>query len=335
MQETSNNTDLIEGLNAPDGYPTNLAELYFNDQPPPDLSLHLTLGGSYSDNPPLIPKELQLLPPTPVAAAAQSLLPSAGSSSLDFPRNGEMMTYKEYQTMKRIEARNRVMGKKIIKSGGASTTNISTLINYGADHVEIKREKPVEVEPQPVAANSATSNGAIRGSVEVFKLDGHVPRNRRAPSAQQNTARADKGKKIIRGDTSSEPLPVPGKVPVMIPVPGQMSALVSGPGSKGASGKDNQNQAVEGAPFKRARNVDYNMVELGENMMRTMPIVSTNGGIPNGNKIEGVLYKYVNSAVCIVCICHGKFLTPGEFVKHAGGGDVEEPMKYIKVSFNN
>lgn len=187
MQETSNDTDLIEVLTAPEyGYPTNLAELYFNDQPPPDLSLHLTLGGSYSDNPrPLIPRELQLLPPTPVAATAagaQPLLPSAGSSSLDFPRNGEMMSYKEYQTMKRIEARNRVMGKKLIKSGSASTSNISTLINDGAD-VEIKREKAVEVVlvPPPVAAKSVASNGAIQHPVEVIKLDGNVSRNRPAP----------------------------------------------------------------------------------------------------------------------------------------------------------
>lgn len=148
-------------------------------------------------------------------------------------------------------------------------------------------------------------------------------------------AKADKGKKIIRGNTSSEPMPVPVEGPVMIPVPGRMSVPVSRPGSRGESGENNQNQAVEGAPFKRARKDDYNMVELGGNMMRIMPTVSTNGGIPNGNRIQGILYKYVKCTVSIVCVCHGKFLTPGEFVKHAGGSDVEEPMKYIKVSFNN
>jgi hypothetical protein len=52
---------------------------------------------------------------------------------------------------------------------------------------------------------------------------------------------------------------------------------------------------------------------------------------PNGKRIEGFLYKYRSGEVCIVCVCHGSFLTPKEFVMHAGGKEVANPMKHITV----
>ncbi|ONK75748.1 uncharacterized protein A4U43_C03F20120 [Asparagus officinalis] len=69
------------------------------------------------------------------------------------------------------------------------------------------------------------------------------------------------------------------------------------------------------------------------NMMEEMPCVSTKGDGPNGRKIEGFLYRYrKGEEVRIVCVCHGIFLTPAEFVKHAGGGDVAHPLRHIVVS---
>ncbi|GFY86973.1 ABI five binding protein 3 [Actinidia rufa] len=54
---------------------------------------------------------------------------------------------------------------------------------------------------------------------------------------------------------------------------------------------------------------------------------------PNGKRIEGFLYRYrKGEEVRIVCVCHGSFLSPAEFVKHAGGGDVSHPLKHIVVS---
>lgn len=69
------------------------------------------------------------------------------------------------------------------------------------------------------------------------------------------------------------------------------------------------------------------------NLMMNMPCVSTKGEGPNGKKIEGFLYRYKKGEeVRIVCVCHGSFLTPAEFVKHAGGGDVAHPLKHITVT---
>ncbi|KAK4712373.1 hypothetical protein R3W88_006886 [Solanum pinnatisectum] len=73
--------------------------------------------------------------------------------------------------------------------------------------------------------------------------------------------------------------------------------------------------------------------EMFKNYMLNMPCVSTTGNGPNGKKIEGFLYRYQKGEeVKIMCVCHGNFLSPAEFVKHAGGGDVANPLKQIVVN---
>ncbi|KAE8689262.1 Ninja-family protein AFP3 [Hibiscus syriacus] len=60
--------------------------------------------------------------------------------------------------------------------------------------------------------------------------------------------------------------------------------------------------------------------EKKRNIVEDMPCVSATGDGPNGKKIEGFLYRYrKGEEVRIVCVCHGSFLSPAEFVKHAGG----------------
>ncbi|XP_043720203.1 zinc finger CCCH domain-containing protein 18 [Telopea speciosissima] len=62
-----------------------------------------------------------------------------------------------------------------------------------------------------------------------------------------------------------------------------------------------------------------------------MPCVSTTGNGPNGKTITGFLYRYNKTEVSIMCICHGSSFTPAEFVNHAGGTDVSNPLKHIVV----
>ncbi|KAL2532019.1 Ninja-family protein AFP3 [Abeliophyllum distichum] len=70
-----------------------------------------------------------------------------------------------------------------------------------------------------------------------------------------------------------------------------------------------------------------------KNIMLDMPLVSTRGSGLNGRRIEGFLYRYKKGDdVRIVCVCHGNFYSPTEFVKHAGGGNVEHPLRHIVVS---
>lgn len=62
-----------------------------------------------------------------------------------------------------------------------------------------------------------------------------------------------------------------------------------------------------------------------------MPCVSTTGNGPNGKTINGFLCRYTKTEISIVCVCHGTSFSPAEFVLHAGGTDVSQPLKQITV----
>ncbi|XVF03185.1 hypothetical protein REPUB_Repub04eG0239500 [Reevesia pubescens] len=80
------------------------------------------------------------------------------------------------------------------------------------------------------------------------------------------------------------------------------------------------------------KTVEHRGKEKG-NLMEDMPCVFTKGEGPNGKRIEGILYKYgKGEEVRIMCVCHGNFLSPAEFVKHAGGGDVDHPLRHIVIN---
>lgn len=69
-----------------------------------------------------------------------------------------------------------------------------------------------------------------------------------------------------------------------------------------------------------------------KNMIGNMPCVSTRDG-PDGKRINGFLYRCKNGEeVKIICVCHGDFFSPAEFVKHGGGGDVEHPLRHIVIN---
>ncbi|KAL0926067.1 hypothetical protein M5K25_004450 [Dendrobium thyrsiflorum] len=80
------------------------------------------------------------------------------------------------------------------------------------------------------------------------------------------------------------------------------------------------------------RSLSRGISDLSKNMVEEMPSVSTRGNGPNGRRIDGFLYSYGKGEVSIVCVCHGNFLSPAEFVKHAGGGDVAHPLRHIVVN---
>uniref|UniRef100_A0A0D6QXI8 Tify domain-containing protein n=1 Tax=Araucaria cunninghamii TaxID=56994 RepID=A0A0D6QXI8_ARACU len=64
--------------------------------------------------------------------------------------------------------------------------------------------------------------------------------------------------------------------------------------------------------------------------MPNMPCVSTTG--EDGKTVNGFLYSYSKGEVCIVCVCHGRFLSPAQFVQHAGGIDLLHPERHIVVN---
>ncbi|KAI3729261.1 hypothetical protein L6452_17914 [Arctium lappa] len=95
--------------------------------------------------------------------------------------------------------------------------------------------------------------------------------------------------------------------------------------SQDASGSKSNPPEGESASKKQGK-------EIGSCSIEEMPCVFTQGDGPNGRVIEGILYKYGRGEqVKIMCVCHGSFLSPAEFVKHAGGTDVDHPLKHIVV----
>ncbi|ESQ32560.1 hypothetical protein EUTSA_v10004771mg [Eutrema salsugineum] len=112
----------------------------------------------------------------------------------------------------------------------------------------------------------------------------------------------------------------------------------SGSGSSGLSELDTippPVQATTNKPMETSPSSAQSVPEnpAGRNIIEDMPCVSTTGDGPNGKKIDGFLYRYrKGEEVRIVCVCHGSFLSPAEFVKHAGGGDVAHPLKHIVVN---
>lgn len=123
-----------------------------------------------------------------------------------------------------------------------------------------------------------------------------------------------------KGATSSQSLPNPkDNEPVDIP-----GAITDGKSIKLGETK------LENQP-KKVKVSNGRFQDNGMDVMKQMPSVTTTGDGPNGKRIEGFLYRYTKGQVSIVCVCHGSFLSPAEFVKHAGGKDVENPMKHINV----
>jgi hypothetical protein len=100
------------------------------------------------------------------------------------------------------------------------------------------------------------------------------------------------------------------------------------------NGKSNKFAAVVTQnQSNKPTDADKGAKDIVRNVLEGMPSVSTRGDGPNGKRIEGFLYRYrKGEEVRIVCVCHGNFLSPAEFVKHAGGGDVAHPLKHIVVN---
>lgn len=95
-------------------------------------------------------------------------------------------------------------------------------------------------------------------------------------------------------------------------------------GSSGTKATENVCRTSQGKTENTSKNLNS-----GEDM----PCVFTKGDGPNGRKVNGILYSYGKGEEAkIMCICHGEFHTPAEFVKHAGGSDVTHPLRHIVVN---
>lgn len=109
-------------------------------------------------------------------------------------------------------------------------------------------------------------------------------------------------------------------------------------GSSGSKMRETGSRMSEGdmgSPSKKLEAAKRQAKETGTNTLENMPCVFTKGDGPNGRRVDGILYRYgKGEEVRIMCVCHGSFHSPAEFVKHAGGTDVAHPLKHIVINPN-
>ncbi|CAK9316769.1 unnamed protein product [Citrullus colocynthis] len=107
-------------------------------------------------------------------------------------------------------------------------------------------------------------------------------------------------------------------------------------GSKMCENPSGSSKTETKNPSKKPDSGENRGREAGTTSMEDMPCVFTVGDGPDGRRVEGILYKYgKGEEVRIMCVCHGKFLSPAEFVKHAGGKNVAHPLRHIVVNPNS
>ncbi|XP_059440912.1 ninja-family protein 6-like isoform X1 [Corylus avellana] len=284
-----------------------------NSEPQLDLSLRLSLGGVYSEH----FKEKPITRSSSVAGVmtkkviagdSNSTLPGIFLSltrSCSLPVGSEQGHFrlKELQA-KRMEAQTRLLEKQRRYRGAP-------------EEEESSDEAAIVSPPSAVAdwaVSSAARSAALCRAIVKIKTEGYASGKRKHDGLECVGAE--------KGATNSQSLPNPNPKdndPVVIP----------GATANGKSDKLSETKLEK--PPKKIKVSRGCSQHNGMDVMKQMPSVTTTGDGPNGKRIEGVLYKYMKGQVSIVCVCHGSFLSPAEFVKHAGGKDVENPMKHINV----
>ncbi|GFZ17001.1 ABI five binding protein 3 [Actinidia rufa] len=276
----------------------------FSDSEHLDLNLGLSLGGLYSQ----IPKEKPLIRTSSLnidlalgenEGGGGGFLSLTRSASLPTEAEQEMRKIREIQAMKRMEVKRRLLEKQRNNRGGCSDQE-GKLSNLPFEKLKFN-------------ACSSTNRG-IQG-----------PENSTAAKVStlsQPTLVTSKvtenGKSVDTTNFRSAPLFMLEK--------SENGKQVSPPNGKPVEPAETEHER----PSKKVK-VLGNDPTTSMEMWKQMPSVTTIGDGPNGKRIEGLLYRYSKGQVSIVCICHGNFLSPAEFVKHAGGTDVANPMKHINV----
>lgn len=311
----------------------------YSDSEQLDLNLGLSLGGCYTQE---IPKENPLIRSSSLNHDLNALFENEGRGFLSLSRSASMPTeaehevrkLKQFQAMKRMAAKKRLVEKHRHSRGGGSE----------------EEKAPAEAQFSNWAVESASNNTALCRAIEKLKSNANTSPSPKLTIPGLENSAADKvptlshppvasrtmenGKSACRANYRSTRAVIFEK---MINKK-QVNTANSHQDSMVSFRTISNGKPVEHAkteherPSKKAKVSSNGVPDITmAEMMRLMPSVTTTGDGPNGKKIEGFLYRYTKAEVSIVCVCHGNFLSPAEFVKHAGGTEVVNPMKHINV----
>ncbi|KAK6266771.1 hypothetical protein QUC31_017608 [Theobroma cacao] len=292
-----------------------------------ELSLGLSLNGRFGVDPSAkkltrsssIPDFINNSTRKDTNESSSSMFPMACGSlartcSLPTETQEEWRKRKELQSLRRMEAKR----KRSEKQKNLKAARDRNRGGFGEENcAEDKREEAGNGASwvnggrgpcEGVAASQGSIGSQGSGSSGISELDSQSAQGTnkcaeaRSPASEQSAV-----------ETEQKPMIIPGRIL------SEKSETLAG-------------VATENKPSQPAV-AEKRFKEVVRNILEDMPCVSTTGDGPNGKRIEGFLYRYrKGEEVRIVCVCHGSFLSPAEFVKHAGGGDVAHPLKHIVVN---
>lgn len=285
-----------------------------------------------------------------IAAAAGVASPTPAyptlirSSSLPTETEEEWRKRKELQTLRRMEAKRRRSEKqRVSKSEKDSTTAGGSEEIEGSGVTMGLTRSTVGAAPPPFNWANATTKQVVLGDVLGKGKIGVGFQGLFTQPSSQGSVDSQGGSSSSLSEMDSKPfLGSSSCGDTRSPASNQSLQERSSQDAVGSSGgpKTNENltrttsrtEVMENAS-KRSYQTQNIGKEIGTNSVEDMPCVFTKGDGPNGRRIEGILYKYgKGEEVRIMCVCHGNFLSPAEFVKHAGGGDVAHPLRHIVVN---
>ncbi|KAM1847121.1 hypothetical protein ACFX14_011437 [Malus domestica] len=281
------------------------------------------------------------------------------TSSLPAEAEEEWRKRKELQTLRRLEAKRRRSEKqrnsKAEKEGGSVEEEKRELEGSVGPNSAGGRGNRTAGPPfglpswvaAAVARQAASGSGSGGGGVEknaFTKFNGEILSGLQGFGGQpilQASAESQGGSSSGMSELESKPLQGTSSCgEARNPTPASNQSLQERSkntvGSSGTGTTDDASRTpkpdIEN-PSRKPNTQENSKRETSRNGMEDMPCVFTKGDGPNGRKVEGILYRYgKGEEVRIMCICHGSFLSPAEFVKHAGGSDVTNPLRHIVVN---
>ncbi|KAL3654305.1 hypothetical protein CASFOL_003986 [Castilleja foliolosa] len=259
-------------------------------------------------------------PPAPAAPAPEAS-PYTGlvrTSSLPVESEEEWRKRKEMQSLRRMEAKRRrsekqrnLRSEKVAAGAAGGTSSMEVEVSPQG---KLEREKslPAGMRPPPgglMRVGSQSSSAAIWAAMAKGKENCLGSQGSLESTDLESKAPQGSSGELSPGTNQSLP---EGSNQETIP----SSARPARPDPEGPS----RTQKNRGGP------------EIGTSALDDMPSVFTS---PKGRRVDGILYKYgKGEEVKIMCVCHGMFHSPGGFVVHAGGPDVDNPLKHIVVNKN-
>ncbi|KAI4314077.1 hypothetical protein L6164_027017 [Bauhinia variegata] len=307
-----------------------------------ELNLGLSLGGRFGvdKNAKKLMRSSSIVGTMPLVRDDDSIAPPPAkyptlmrTSSLPTETEEEWRKRKELQTLRRMEAKRRRSEKQrnskterdVGGSGGCGDLEEERREIESATGLNLRDKRSGSAVSLPIGLPSwaAAARQVVLGDVSAKgKVDFQGYGQPSSQGSLDSQGRSSSGmsemeSKPFQGSsnpTSNQPLPEKGGG--------------EGLGSSGSKVNETEtgNPCRTGSGQNRGR-------EIGKNLMEDMPCVFTIGNGPNGRRVEGILYRYgKGEEVRIMCVCHGNFLSPAEFVRHAGGGDVAHPLRHIVVN---